>query len=194
MSPDFILYTDFSCPFCYALSERLTALHALERIDWRGVQHAPHFQVPMATAGPNFRLELEREVQSVRRLALEVPISLPRGKPNTGAAIHAVAAAMQVNHSNAHALATLLYRALWQHGSDISNPAIIESLMRQAGLQESSSRIDSTGVQSIIQSWRAEWSERGVGSVPELVRHDGESLIGLVDRVTLQRFLEFPRH
>lgn len=191
MNRDFILYTDFNCPFCYAFSERLMALHAADCIAWRGVQHAPQFPVPMASAGPNFRLELEREVQSVRRLAPEVPISLPRGKPNTGAAIQAVAAAMQIDVSKAHKLATSLYHAFWRHGSDISDPAIIHSLMLQAGLDDPSNLTGPASARSMAQSWQREWMERGVGSVPELVRDDGEALIGLVNLNTLQHFLKW---
>ena len=94
MDPEFVLYSDFNCPFCYAFGERVIQLQAADRIAWRGVQHAPHLAVPMASAGPTFRRELEREVQSIQRLAPDVPISLPRGKPNTGPAIQAVASAL----------------------------------------------------------------------------------------------------
>ena len=115
---DFILYSDFNCPFCYALGERIIALGSADRIAWRGVQHAPHLPLPMAQAGPAFASELAREVQFVQRLAPEISIALPRGKPNTDPAIQAVAAAMNVDPHKAHRLATSLYRMFWQHGID----------------------------------------------------------------------------
>jgi predicted DsbA family dithiol-disulfide isomerase len=46
MTPDFVLYSDFNCPFCYAFGERIMALGMVHRIDWRGVQHAPTFPLP----------------------------------------------------------------------------------------------------------------------------------------------------
>jgi len=188
MDPEFVLYSDFNCPFCYAFGERVIQLQAADRIAWRGVQHAPHLAVPMASAGPTFRRELEREVQSIQRLAPDVPISLPRGKPNTGPAIQAVASALRIDGEKAHALATSFYRALWQHRRDISDSATIHTLMAEAGLHDA---IDAAAADSITRSWHNAWLERGVGSVPELVRRDGEALIGLVDRDILHSFLAF---
>src|SRR5579885_3898605 len=110
------LYSDFNCPFCYAFGERLIALRLVDVVAWRGVQHAPHLPIPMAAAGPTFASELAREVGLVQRLAPEVPIVLPKGKPNTGPAILAVAAAMQQDGGKAYAFAASLYRAFWQRG------------------------------------------------------------------------------
>ena len=33
-----ILYSDFNCPFCYAMHERLYEMTLLARCEWRGVQ------------------------------------------------------------------------------------------------------------------------------------------------------------
>ena len=87
-----------------------------------------------------------------------------------------------------HALATSFYRALWQHRRDISDSATIHTLMAEAGLHDA---IDAAAADSITRSWHNAWLERGVGSVPELVRRDGEALIGLVDRDILHGFLAF---
>ena len=85
------LYSDFNCPFCYAMHERLHALGVMDRISWQGVQHAPHLPVPMAGWAGHLAAELKQEVQMVRRLAPELPIAVPPGKPNTGRAIAAAA-------------------------------------------------------------------------------------------------------
>ncbi|MGH8728872.1 MAG: hypothetical protein ACREV9_12130 [Burkholderiales bacterium] len=86
------LYSDFNCPYCYALGERLFAAASAHRVEWRGVQHAPYLPIPMASAGAALAAELSDEVGAIRRLAPEVSITLPRGKPNTGPAIRAVSA------------------------------------------------------------------------------------------------------
>jgi predicted DsbA family dithiol-disulfide isomerase len=187
MTLDFVLYSDFNCPFCYAFGERVIALGFADRIDWRGVQHAPHHPTPMAHAGPTFASELAREVQFVQRLAPEVPIALPRGKPNTAPAIVAVAAAMDRDPSKAHLFATSLYRAFWQHGTDISNPSVIQDLARGAGVPDLS--ITAHAVERVT-AWYEAWMDRGVGSVPDLIRQDGESITGLVDVDTLRRFVQ----
>ncbi|MEP6887106.1 MAG: DsbA family protein [Nitrospirales bacterium] len=187
MTQDFVLYSEFNCPFCYAFGERVIALGFADRIDWRGVQHALHLATPMAHAGPTFASELAREVQFIQRLALEVPIALPRGKPNTGPAIQAVAAAMDIDPRKAHRLAASLYRMFWQHGADISDPSVIFTLADQADLRDLSSTPDAVNTVTV---WHEAWMERGVGSVPDLIRQDGESITGLVDVDTLRRFVQ----
>ncbi|MGH9196011.1 MAG: DsbA family oxidoreductase [Acidimicrobiia bacterium] len=187
MTPDFVLYSDFNCPFCYALGERVMALGVVDRIDWRGVQHAPHLPTPMAHAGPTFASELSREVQFVQRLAPEVPIALPRGKPNTARAIVAVAAAMDRDPAKAHRFAASLYRVFWQHGADISDPSVIRDLAHHADLPDL--LMTPQAVQRIT-AWHEAWMDRGVGSVPDFIRQDGESITGLVDLDTLRRFVQ----
>lgn len=187
MTLDFVLYSDFNCPFCYAFGERVIALGLADRIDWRGVQHAPHLPTPMARAGPAFASELAREVQFVQRLAPEVPIALPRGKPNTAPAIAAVAAAMDRDLSKAHRFATSLYRVFWQHGTDISDPSVIQDLARGAAVPELSMTAQAA---ERVAVWYGTWMGRGVGSVPDLIRQDGESITGLVDVDTLRRFVQ----
>ena len=187
MTLDFILYSDFNCPFCYAFGERVITLGMTARIDWRGVQHAPHLQIPMAQAGPAFASELAREVQFVQRLAPEVSIVLPRGKPNTGPAIQAVAAAMNLDPHKAHRLTTSLYRMFWQHGVDISTPSAIRNLAHQADLPDLSITPEAV---KMVTAWHEAWLDRGVGSVPDFIRQDGESITGLVDLDTLRRFVQ----
>ena len=187
MTLDFVLYSDFNCPFCYAFGEQVIALNFADRIEWRGVQHAPHLPIPMAQVGPTFASELAREVQFVQRLAPEVPIALPLGKPNTGQAIQAVAAAMNIDPRKAHRLATSLYRVFWQHGTDISDPSVIRELADQADLADLSNTPDAV---KTVAAWHEAWMDRGVGSVPDLLRQDGESITGLVDLDTLRRFVK----
>jgi predicted DsbA family dithiol-disulfide isomerase len=187
MTLDFVLYSDFNCPFCYAFGEQVIALNFADRIEWRGVQHAPHLPIPMAQVGPTFASELAREVQFVQRLAPEVPIALPLGKPNTGPAIQAVAAAMNIDPRKAHRLATSLYRVFWQHGTDISDPSVIRELADQADLADLSNTPDAV---KTVAAWHEAWMDRGVGSVPDLLQQDGESITGLVDLDTLRRFVK----
>ena len=187
MTLDFILYSDFNCPFCYAFGERIIALGFADRIAWRGVQHAPYLPIPMAQASPAFASELGREVQFVQRLAPEVSIALPRGKPNTGQAIKAVAAAMNVDPHKAHRLATSLYCMFWQHGADISAPSVLRNLARQTDLPDLSITPEAV---KMVNAWHDAWLARGVGSVPDFIRQDGESITGLADLDTLRRFVQ----
>ncbi|WP_447977429.1 DsbA family oxidoreductase [Candidatus Nitrospira bockiana] len=186
MSAAFILYSDFNCPFCYAFQERLALMGAAARVEWRGVQHAPRLPLPMVTAGPAFARELEREVAAVRRLAPEIPIALPQGKPNTGPAIQAVATACFQDARRAEALATSFYRAFWRDGKDISDAQVISALTTTAGFP---ALTPTTEAKRTAGQWYAAWLEEGRGSVPDLIRRDGEALTGLVAPDVLERFL-----
>ena len=77
------LFSDFHCPFSYAMHERLHDLGLMAQISWHGVQHARHSPVPMQTWSGHLASELKQEVEMVRRLVPELSIALPLGKPNS---------------------------------------------------------------------------------------------------------------
>ena len=95
----FELFSDFNCPFCYALHERLYDLNLINRCDWRGVQHAPHLPSPMKPWRGSLGAELRHEVTVVQRLAPGLPIALPSGKPNTKPAIERAVALLSLNRT-----------------------------------------------------------------------------------------------
>ncbi len=37
----FLFYSDFNCPFCYALNERILTVGDVSKVEWRGIQHMP---------------------------------------------------------------------------------------------------------------------------------------------------------
>ena len=94
MAP-YTLYSDFNCPFCYAMHERLHEMNLLARCEWRGVQHASHLPRPMKPWQGSLGDELRHEVTVVQRLAPGLPIALPPGKPNTRPAIEQSVALLQ---------------------------------------------------------------------------------------------------
>jgi predicted DsbA family dithiol-disulfide isomerase len=181
-----VLFSDLNCPFCYALGERVEALGLAGQVSWRGVQHAPHLAQPMVPAGPGLASELRHEVEGIQRLAPEVSIVLPVGKPNTFAAICAVAAAMDVDRAKAHQLELALYREFWRQGTDISDSAVLMKMAHACGLGEL--RV-TPEAQRTASSWQAAWELSGVHAVPALIREDGQRLVGLAKSEDLKRFL-----
>jgi predicted DsbA family dithiol-disulfide isomerase len=191
MQPRFVLYSDFACPFCYALNERLLALGLAERAEWRGVEHAPDLPVPMCTTSEHLARELEQEVRSIRRVSPEVPVEQPAGKPNTGLAIRWTAAAFEVDPVRAHAFKDALYRELWQRGGDLSD----EALLRQvAHAHDFADHLRPDAQRPRVERWRQEWGASGTRGVPAIVRADGESLLGLVGHAQLVEFLDGSQH
>jgi len=180
--PDPILYSDFNCPYCYATHERLAQLGLHDRVDWRGVQHSPELPQPMRTAAGPFAAELEREVESIRLRAPEVPIELPTGKPNTGPAIRLAAAAPA---ADAERLILDLYRRFWRDGEDLSDPDVL------AAAAGTDAPAPGEG-EELAAEWQREWSRLRIGGVPLLLAADGNYLYGLKDADELAGFIAEP--
>src|ERR1041385_9320618 len=138
-----ILYSDFNCPFCYALHERLYEENVLARCEWRGVQHASHLARPMKPWQGMLSAELRHEVTVVQRLGPGLPIALPPGKPNTKLAIEQAVTLLQRDRSQGMTFVRETYRAFWCDGKDISDPEVLGQLAKQAG--GSSERMDEIG-------------------------------------------------
>ena len=180
------LFTDLNCPFCYATEQRLERLGVSDQIVWRGVEHEPELPVPMARDDVEIAAELAQEVGSVRSRAPEVAIAVPPGKPNTAAGLLAAAAALRADPSKGAEFRHAVYRAFWRDGRDISDPAVLDSLAKAVGLSPSQTR---PGDALTVASWRLEWERSPLRGVPLLVRDDGETVYGLKDVATLERFV-----
>lgn len=181
-----ILYSDPNCPFCYAVGDRISALGFDERVEWRGVQHAPMLPIPRAEQNVRFNAVIEQEVRAVRQLAPEVAIQTPTGKPNTAPAIRVIAAAGFTDANLARQLCHAVYRALWQRNLDISQADVLRSLAEDVGCVL---REDESAAHALVVEWAQAWEDMGVGSVPLLVRDDGEVLSGLVSLDAVRKFL-----
>lgn len=174
-----VIYSDFNCPFCYALHERLHEMDLLDRVTWRGVQHAPHLPRPMKVWQGSLAAELRHEVSVVQRLAPELPISLPSGKPNTGHAIALAASQIQRDRESGMQVVRALYRAFWLEGRDLSNPLVLDEF----GLA------DGTDIDQQIEEWRQGWQATGQAGVPLLVAPDGQMLVGCMPADAIRRFM-----
>lgn len=185
MSTRAILYSDFNCPFCYAMNERLKAAGLDAPVEWRGVQHAPELPIPMTVAGALLASEQRREVHAIQRLAPEIPIALPGGKPNTEAAILTVTAAWLRDPAAASRLKDELYRAFWAGAADLSDPELLDGLGRRhrVGI------LDRERARPLVARWQSEWTRTGVEAVPALVRADGKVLRGLLPTEHIALFL-----
>jgi predicted DsbA family dithiol-disulfide isomerase len=180
------LFTDLNCPFCYSTEQRLERLGVSDRVAWRGVEHEPELPVPMARDDLEIAAELAEEVASVRSRAPEVAIAVPPGKANTAAGLLAAAAALRVDAGRGAAFRQALYRAFWRDGRDISDPAVLDELADAAGLSPLPTRPEDA---LTVASWRLEWERSPLRGVPLLVREDGETVYGLKDAETLERFV-----
>ena len=183
MSHFYILYSDFNCPFCYALHERLHDMDLLRCCEWRGAQHAPHLPRPMKPWQGSLGAELRQEVAVVQRLAPGLPIALPPGKPNTRAAIEQAVQWLRRDCSQGMEYVRQIYRALWREGRDISDPSVLTQLMTghlAYKANEESCRI--------ARDWETAWHETGQAGVPLIVSPAGDLLVGCVPVEEIRRF------
>jgi predicted DsbA family dithiol-disulfide isomerase len=184
-----VLYSDFNCPFCYALHERLHDYGALERVEWRGVQHAPHLPVPMARWNGRLLDELRQEVAMVNRLAPMLPIVLPPGKPNTGPAIHLAARVLANDVACGKELVRRLYWLFWREGRDIADGTVLSEALSSIGVNQPTLLEQDSETALVVKGWMKQWQGTGQAGVPLLERQDGALLVGLSQEAHLRRFL-----
>lgn len=171
----FLLYSDFNCPFCYALHERLAEMNLLDRCEWRGVQHASYLPRPMKSWQGSWEAELRHEVGVVQRLAPHLPIAMPSGKPNTLPAIEQAAALLRHDVQRGMEFVKQTYRAFWCEGQDISDPHVVKQLAGKWFTED----IDGES-RVVAQKWETAWHATGQSGVPLVVSPGGDLLVGCV--------------
>lgn len=179
----FFLYSDFNCPFCYALHERLHDLAFIDRCEWRGVQHAPQLSRPMKPWTGSLGAELRHEVSMVQRLAPGLPITLPPGKPNTLPAIVQAIALLKMDVQRGMNFVRRTYRAFWSVGQDISDPLILKQLAGEYFSED----IDGQN-EIIAQKWETAWHATGQNGVPLLLSPNSDLLVGCVPEEQVRQF------
>jgi len=183
----YTLYSDFNCPFCYALHERLHGMKLIDLVAWRGVQHAPYLPSPMRRWEGALRAELRHEVEVVKRLAPELVIELPNGKPNTKPAIDRAAWLLSLDVSRGMEFIRRVYAAFWRDGVDISDQEVLDQLAgRYADAETLRSPAEST--RPIVREWEESWHATGQAGVPLLVSPDDRLLVGCVPPEQIERF------
>ncbi len=160
-----VLYSDFNCPFCYALHERLHDVGVIDRCEWRGVQHAPQLPRPMKPWSGSLGAELRHEVTMVQRLAPGLPIALPPGKPNTLPAIEHAIALLQKEPRVGMDFVRRTYRAFWCEGRDISDPVVLKELAGEYVVETGDMQS-----QVLAQKWETAWHATGQTECHSLCR------------------------
>jgi len=188
MTASYSLFSDFNCPFCYAMHERLHEMNLLARCEWRGVQHASHLPRPMKPWQGSLGAELRHEVEVVARLAPGLPIALPPGKPNTRPAIEQAVALLRRDQALGMAFVPETYRAFWCEGKDISDPAVLRQLVEQVGGSPEDVGTINGEDRRMAQEWEAAWHSTGQAGVPLMVSSEGDLLVGCAPIENIRRF------
>lgn len=126
-------YSDYNCPFCYALNERLIALGDSHRIQWRGIEHEASATSRVVTLDE--KNQLLNEVTVIRKRAPEITIVTPPFRPSTRLPNRVTFAMKDQDQKNLSDFRTLLYRAYWVEGKDISDSAVLKQIASSVNLE-----------------------------------------------------------
>jgi diguanylate cyclase (GGDEF)-like protein len=181
-----IVYADLNCPFCYALHERLMDAGSLSQVEWRLIEHTP--QSNFSNQDVRVQSEMATEISRLKLLAPEISISIPPGRPKTRAANELLAELHRHAAQNTGFLRSLMYRALWVEGRDISDPRVLDELLLLAGLERPSI---SQASRDALQAWQEEWEQGDFSrNIPAMVTAEGNKLLGLPSSSFLAFFLQ----
>lgn len=191
MDPKFstrtVVYSDLNCPFCYALHERLLAMDVLDQLLWCGIEHDPTLPMAGDPATPDQQRQLTAELAALRMRAPEISLSTPTNRPNSRPATLAIAAARTRDPVRSNKLRTLVFRALWRDGRDISDADVIADLCAQVGLPD----LEITAaVERDAATWTRAWRDANFNRIPVMVSGTGSHLLGLTSRRELEVFLD----
>ncbi len=187
---DLVLYGDFNCPWSYLASLRLDRLAETGvTVEFRAVEHDPLLPAPerrMRTAETAALAAELAEIGSLLHGGEELPTTLPRLVPRTGAAISGYAEAVAAGVGPQ--ARSRLFSAYWQESADIGNPATVRRLLADivtAGQSASGPVRDwgyvvsisgspmSSAAYRLIRTWSNSWHDLGGGpaqpTIPVLI-------------------------
>lgn len=194
MSHRVTIFYDFSSPFSYLGSTQITALcqrHGAE-LTWHPLLLGALFKeigTPMVPMMAISHQKRRHALLDLARFAHQwgVPFRWPSRFPiRTVAALRFVLAAQEVSTAQAACLTARLYRAAWAEDRDIADPAILEALAEEVGLDGVAllARTTASDLKQKLFEQTRQAKEAGVFGVPTFLI-DGEELIWGQDRLAL---------
>lgn len=181
-----IVYGDLSCPFCYALEDRLFMRNMVRHIEWRLVEHAPDLPIEPERATQEQLDELAQELETIAQRAPDVLMGRPAFRPNSALAIKAIAEATTIDPRGARTLRLLLFRALWRGGKNIADPDVVAEQVHHAGLPPLRGTAEAAATAA---RWTLEWRDARFERIPVMITATGTKMLGLLPPRRLDLFL-----
>ncbi len=186
-----VVYADYNCPFCFALDELLNAHNLFSKTDWRLIEHAA--EVSSQNCAIDDQIELTTEVATVRHRSLQVDISLPPNRPNTGLANRITDYLSQrLDPTELGEVRLRLYRVLWQEGRDISDLETLRDLLADIPFVTNwTDSSDKASAHPALTQWQNEWDNGPYSHrIPVMQGHQAPPLIGLSDIQGIIQYLD----
>lgn len=185
-SYDYHAYSDLNCPFCFALNERFHNLSIDQsKIEWRGIQHEPDAD-SISTPATDVAL-IKNEVSMLRKRAPEISLITPPFRPNTKLPTSIIIQLQKMNMDQAIAFRTLVFRAYWRDGADISNRSILTELAKR--LDITIPPIDDQTLE-MMDLWQGQWENGDYGQrIPSMDSDKRGPLVGFANTPDLLFYL-----
>lgn len=181
------VYADISCPFCFVLHERLLTLKLIDKVTWRTIEHAPGAN--SQTRDPRQIAQLNQEYRLILKRASDVKVVNPGFVPNTALVNRYLFCLGAQYPERLNEIRTLFYRALWQQGLDVSEPAVLDKLLTELG-------IDGLDFDPLIEEKLARWQRKWQFAdfdmrIPVMLRDHTEVMLGLQHAKSILSFVNF---
>lgn len=149
------MFSDFICPFCYIGFEVVRKLKPEFDIEleWRGFEIHPEWPLEGMPAerfyqsrGPQWREAVWRNIDAMAA-EIQLPMKAPSILSNSRLALEVAEFAIESRLGEAYE--ERVYRAYFQEGANIGDPAVVKALAREAG-------IDSAALEEALHSRKYE--------------------------------------
>lgn len=183
----FVIYSDFNCPFSYALNERIIALGLESCVSFRDVQREP--QTSSQQFGFGLLSMLSAEVAEVGRRAPSVDINIPMFRPNSAVAISLVHRVSREDSQQGQRLRHAVFRALWVEGKDISDRLVLDALLEKLGIEVLP---ETDADRDQLAKWQLAWADNAEfeQKLPVVVSAQGETVVGFPLEPEVDGFLK----
>ena len=181
LSSRILVFSDFNCPYCYALNEWITDIGATTRVRWVGIEHRPDLPVSGQNAAKDSQL-LDVEVSDVMSRDPALKLNKPRVWVNSQPALLVQNAIEDDAPELAPALRRLLFQSYWREECSLSDENAIEHTLLELELELPDREPDYLG--ELTDWWRTHLDRIPVMIAPTRIAH-----LGLQDKASVRRFL-----
>jgi predicted DsbA family dithiol-disulfide isomerase len=183
-----VLWRDFLCPWCYLGRDRTVLLEGLGvTVDVRSYELHPEIPAEGRAVRPDGRFAAVLDHIAAECEAAGLPFRRPSRIPNTRRVLE-IAEAVRVSAPDAFAAVdAAFYDAQWVHDLDLGDPAVIDGILREAGV-DPGLVADGDGTAALAASM-ADAREHDVTGTPAWWVDDRLLIPGVQDRDTMERWV-----
>ena len=181
LSSRILVFSDFNCPYCYALNEWITDIGATTRVRWVGIEHRPDLPVSGRNAASDSQL-LDVEVRDVMSRDPALKLNKPRGWLNSQPALLVQNAIEDDAPELAPALRRRLFQSYWREGVSLSDEKAIEQTLLELELELPDREPDYLG--ELTDWWRTH-----LDRIPAMIAPTRLAHLGLQDKESVRHFL-----